>query len=81
MSKTRPQVAAILSSTSVDNSKDISSGSKNNKKLAKPNFKKNVRKVGEFSFLTPNARGVFTQLRQAFTEAPIFQNFDLKYQI
>ena len=32
-------------------------------------------------FLTPKARLAFTQLRQAFTKAPIFQYFDLKYYI
>ena len=30
----------------------------------------------EFSFLTPNTRRAFTQLRQAFTEALILQHFN-----
>ena len=32
-------------------------------------------------YLTPNAKQAFTQLRQAFTKAPIFQYFDLEWYI
>ena len=35
-----------------------------------------MRKAEEPSFLTLDARQAFTQLRQAFTEAPILQYFD-----
>ena len=38
-------------------------------------------RVEESSFLTPNASRAFTQLRQAFTEAPIFQHFDSELPI
>ena len=37
--------------------------------------------VEEPSFLTPNTRWAFTQLRQAFTKAPIFQHFDPEHNI
>ena len=33
------------------------------------------------SFLTPKAKLAFTQLKQAFVEAPIFHHFDPKYHI
>ena len=33
------------------------------------------------SFLTPEAKLIFTQLRQAFTEAPILRHFDPEYHI
>lgn len=45
---------------------------------------KTIKSKSAFSrtdFLTPKARLAFTQLRQAFTKAPIFQYFDLKYDI
>ena len=35
-----------------------------------------TRCYGEPTFLTPDAREAFNQLRQAFTEAPILQHFD-----
>ena len=35
-----------------------------------------MRGAEEPSFLTPDARRAFTQLRQAFTEAPILRHFD-----
>ena len=35
-------------------------------------------KEARTSFVTPKARLTFTQLRQAFVEAPIFHHFDLK---
>ena len=36
---------------------------------------------GAMSYLTPNARRVFIQLRQAFTKAPILWHYDLEYYI
>ena len=36
---------------------------------------------GAISYLTPDAKRAFTQLRQAFTKAPIFQYFDPKCHI
>ena len=36
---------------------------------------------GATGYLTPNARQAFTQLRQAFTKAPILRHFDLKCHI
>ena len=35
-----------------------------------------VGDTGEPTFLTPGAKEVFNQLRQAFTEAPILRHFD-----
>ena len=37
--------------------------------------------IKAISYLTPNARQAFIQLRQAFIEAPILQHFDPKYYI
>ena len=34
---------------------------------------------GATSYLTPDARRTFTQLKQTFTEAPILQYFDPEY--
>ena len=76
MLKTNPQPAGALPATGVDDSKVIGSSSKNEEKSAKSDFIKLVRKAEELSFLTPNTKQVFTQLRQAFTEAPIFRHFD-----
>ena len=36
---------------------------------------------GATGYLTPDARQAFTQLRQAFTKAPILQHFDLECHI
>ena len=36
---------------------------------------------GATGYLTPEARQAFTQLRQVFTKAPIFQYFDPEYHI
>ena len=52
--------------------KDIIGGGRLNKKSSKS---KNP------AFLTIDARQTFTQLRQTFTKAPIFSNFDLKRHI
>ena len=38
--------------------------------------KKSAKNVS--NYLTPDAKIAFDQLRQAFTEAPILQHFDLK---
>ena len=71
MLKTSPQLADALLATSVDNSKVVVNSSGNNRKSAKSNFTKPVRSAKEPSFLTLDAKQAFTQLRQAFTEAPI----------
>ena len=36
---------------------------------------------GDTSYLAPDARRAFTQLKQTFTKAPILQHFDPKYHI
>ena len=36
---------------------------------------------GATGYLTPNARQAFTQLRQAFTKAPMLRHFDSEYHI
>ena len=36
---------------------------------------------GATGYLTPDAKWAFTQLRQAFTKAPIFRHFDPEYHI
>ena len=74
--KTSPQPAGVLLTTAIDNSEVIGSSSGNERKSAKSNFTKLVHGVEKPSFLTFNARRAFTQLRQAFTEAPILQYFD-----
>ena len=76
MLKTSPQPAGALPATAVDDSEVVGSSGGNEGKSAKSDFTKPVRRVEEPSFLTPNTRQAFTQLRQAFTEAPIFQHFD-----
>ena len=63
MLKASCQPASALPATIVDNSKIISSSGGNNKKLAKFDFTKLVRRAEEPGFLTPNARQNFTQLR------------------
>ena len=69
--KTSPQPASALPATGVNNSEVIRSSDGNDRKLAKSDFSKPVYKTEEPSFLTPDARRVFIQLRQAFTKAPI----------
>ena len=76
MLKTSLQLAGALPVTAVDNSKVVRSSGRNKGKSAKSDFTKLVRRAKEPSFLTPNARQAFTQLRQAFTESPIFRHFD-----
>ena len=67
------------------------------KKLSHPNLSKSKKAILNKSeilvnstvaatadatgYLTPKAREAFTQLRQAFTEAPILRHFDLKCHI
>ena len=76
MLKMSPQPAGALPATAFDNSKVVGSSGRNEGKLAKSDFTKPVRRAEEPSFLTPDARRAFTQLRQAFTEAPILRHFD-----
>ena len=76
MLKTSPQPSDALPATAVDNNKVVGSSGGDKRKLAKSNFTKPVRGAEEPSFLTPNARQAFTQLRQAFTKAPILRHFD-----
>ena len=81
MLKTRPQPAGALPATAVDDSKVVGNSGGNEGKSAKSDFTKPVRGAEEPSFLTPDARRAFTQLRQAFTKAPIFRHFDPKRHI
>ena len=76
MLKTSPQPAGALPATTVDDSEVIGSSGRNKGKSAKSDFTKPMRRAEEPSFLTPDARRAFTQLRQAFTEAPILRHFD-----
>ena len=79
--KTSPQPAGTLSASAVDDSEVVESSSENEGKSAKSDFTKPVRGAEEPSFLTPDARRAFTQLRQAFTKAPILRHFDLERYI
>ena len=63
MLKISPQLTSTLLATDVDNSKVIGNSDKNKRKLAKSDFIKLVRRAKEPSFVTPNARQAFTQLR------------------
>ena len=76
MLKISSKPTGALPATAVDNSEVIRSSGGNERKSAKSNFIKPVREAEEPSFLTPDARRAFTQLRQAFTEAPILRHFD-----
>ena len=40
-----------------------------------------MHEVEKPSFLTPNGRQTFTQLKQAITEATILQHFDFEHYI
>ena len=55
-----PQSAGALSATIVNDSKVVSSSSRNNGKLAKSDFIKPMCRVEKPSFLTPDARQAFT---------------------
>ena len=81
MLKTSPQSAGTLPATAVDNSEVIGSSGGNEGKSAKSDFIKPVRRAEKPSFLTLDARRAFTQLRQAFTEAPILRHFDPEHHI
>ena len=81
MLKTSPQPAGTLPATAVDNSKIIRSSGGIKGKSAKSDFTKPMHGAEESSFLTPNARWAFTQLRQAFTKAPILRYFDSEHHI
>ena len=81
MLKTSPQLSDALPATGIDNSEVVRSSGRNKKKLAKSDFTKPVRRAEEPSFLTSNTRQAFTQLRQAFTKAPILQHFDFEHYI
>ena len=70
------QPTGDLLATSVDNSEVVRNGGGNDRKLAKSDFTIPVRGAEKYSFLTFDARKAFTQLRQAFIEAPIFRHFD-----
>ena len=72
MLKTSLQLADALPATSVNNSEIICSSSRKDKKSAKSNFKKPVRRARKPSFSTPNTRQTFTQLRHTFTKLLIF---------
>ena len=74
MLKTNPQPNDALPATGID--EVVRNSSRNDRKSAKSDFLKPVRKVEEPSFLTPNARQAFIQLKQVFTEAPILQHFN-----
>ena len=81
MLKTSPKLAGALPATAVDDSEVVESSVRNEGKSAKSDFTKPVYRAEEPSFPTRNARRAFTQLRQAFTEAPIFRHFDLECYI
>ena len=71
MLKTSLQLAGALPATGVNNSEVVRSSGRNQGKSAKSDFTKPVCRAEEPSFLTSDTRQTFTQLRQAFTEAPI----------
>ena len=58
---------------------DISGGGDREDETVRKLPSKNLN--GAMGYLTPNARRVFTQLRQAFTKAPILRHFDLECHI
>ena len=63
MLKENAQPAGALLATAVNNSKVVSSIDRNNIKSAQSDFTKPVCEAEESSFIAPNARQVFTQLR------------------
>ena len=81
MLKTSLQLAGALPATAIDNSKAIRSSVGNYRKSTKSDFTKLMCGAEELSFLTPNARQAFTQLRKAFTEAPILWYFNSEHYI
>ena len=58
---------------------DVGSGCDCENKIVGRSSSKNSNRA--ISYLTSDTRQAFTQLRQAFTKAPIFQYFDLEYHI
>ena len=76
MLKMSPQPVSALPATAVDNNEVIGSSGRNEGKSAISDFTKPVYGVQEPSFLTPDTRRAFTQLRQALTKAPILRHFD-----
>ena len=72
MLKVSSQLAGALLATGIDNSEVISNSGKNNRKSIKSDLTKPVYRVEEPSFLIFNIKQAFTQLKQAFAEAPIF---------
>ena len=63
-----------------DSGKNNLSKSKKSKN-AKSGIQMHIGATEEPTFLPPNAREAFNQLKQAFTKAPIFQHFDPKCHI
>ena len=61
--KTSSQPASAPLATGVNNSEVINYSGRNEGKSTKSDFTKPVRKVEKPSFLTPNTRRAFTQLR------------------
>ena len=60
---------------------DASRKSAKSKSRTKSGHLGNSNDSEEYRFLTSNAREAFNHLRQAFTKAPILQQFDLKCYI
>ena len=56
----------------------VDGGDREDKKVKKLLRSKNLNRAG---YLTPKARLAFTQLKKAFTMAPILQHFDLECHI
>ena len=59
MLKTSPQLVSTLPDTSIDDSKVVGSSSKNDKKSAKSDFTKPLRRAEEPSFLVSNTKQTF----------------------
>ena len=81
MLKTSLQPADTQPATAFDDSEVIGNSGENERKSAKSDFTKLVRRAEKPSFLTLDARQAFTQLRQVFTKASILRHFDLKCHI
>ena len=60
MFKTSPLLVSAILANGIDNSKVVGSSGGNDKKSAKSDFTKPVRRAEESSFLTPNTRQAFT---------------------
>ena len=69
--KMSAQPASTLPATGINDSKVVGSSGGNDRKSAKSDFTKPVRRAKKPSFLTFNSRRVFIQLRQAFIKTPI----------